>query len=124
MNNTLQEQVYDLCKLADAVIAHPEKSIRVSAENIGVCSSVYNFICENPFTWYPILTSPILWPIFYFKKKKREREEKERMLREIIKKQQAIIQELEKKEKKTEQEIENLKKMLQMLQEAEQKVAA
>lgn len=124
MNNTLQEQVYDLCKLADAVIVHPEKSIRVLAENIGVCSSVYNFVCEKPFTWEPLLTPPILWPYFYFKKKKQEREEKERMLREIIKKQQAIIRELEKKEEKTEQEIENLKEMLQKLKEAEQKIAA
>ena len=54
-----------------------------------------------------------------FTEHKRKQEEKERALREIIRKQQAIIRELEKQNIKNQQEIKNLKKMLEILEDAE-----
>ena len=64
-------------------------------------------------------------------KKKRERQEKERMLREVIRKQQAVInklnQELEKSKKQNAQnqeDIKNLKTILDMLEKTEEHLKA
>lgn len=56
----------------------------------------------------------------YIQYRDRKKEEKERALREVVKKQQAIIEALKKQNAENTVEIKNLKDMLRMLEETEQ----
>lgn len=129
----LQEQVKDICRLADAVIQNPITPITTTANSIGVCSTVAVFAAGGS-----LLMGPVGWAIaagnLIFKKikeKEKQQQEKERMLREVIRKQQAVIEKLNKelaksKEQnaKNHQEILNLKQILSMLEETVVQISA
>lgn len=131
-----QEQVKDICRLADAVIQNPITPITSTAKSIGVCSTVAVFAAGGQLILSPLLMGPVGLVIaagnWIFKKiKEKEKQEKERMLREVIRKQQAVIEKLNKelaksKEQnaKNHQEILNLKQMLSMLEVTEVKISA
>lgn len=129
---SLQDQVRDVCRLADAVVKNPSTSVFVTASNIGVCAAVAGFAAGGGMVFAPLL-GPVgwvmvvaTWAIKKLKNKEKKQQEKERMLREVIRKQQAVIQKLEQElaksrlqNEKNHQEIENLKEMLRMLEETE-----
>jgi len=124
---SLQDQVKEICRLADEVIDHPNLPVKISAKNIGVGAAIIAFAGGLPLPILPfILPLGPFGPLLvggYILKKKMEKEkaqqEKERMLREIIKKQQAVIRELERRQANNAEEIKNLKRMLKMLEEME-----
>jgi hypothetical protein len=142
----LQEQVKDVCRLADAVIKNPATSIAISARNIGVCAAVAGFATGGGLIFAPMTTGPMPGPMLgpwwliigagtwlakKLREKEKQRQEKERMLREVIRKQQAVIKKLEQElaksreqNAKNQQEIENLKKILRMLEEIEEHLNA
>lgn len=130
----LQEQVNDICRLADAVIKNPGQSIKTTALSIGVGVAIANFALGGFMVF-----NPIVFPVGYtlykiykaFKGKGIERQEKERMLREVIRKQQAVIRKLEEELRKSRiqsaknrQEIENLRSILEMLEKTEEHIKA
>lgn len=133
-----QEQVKDICRLADAVIQNPITPITSTANSIGVCSTVAVFAAGGQLILSPLLMGPVglviaagNWIFKKIKEKEKQQQEKERMLREVIRKQQAVIEKLNKelaksKEQnaKNHQEILNLKQMLSMLQVTEVKISA
>ena len=126
-----QEQVKDICRLADAVIQNPITPITSTANSIGVCSTVAVFAAGGQLILSPLLMGPVglviaagNWIFKKLKEKEKQQQEKERMLREVIRKQQAVIEKLNKelaksKEQnaKNHQEILNLKQILSMLEE-------
>lgn len=134
----LQEQVKDICRLADAVIQNPITPITTTANSIGVCSTVAVFAAGGQLILSPLLMGPVglviaagNWILKKIKEKEKQQQEKERMLREVIRKQQAVIEKLNKelaksKEQnaKNHQEILNLKQMLSMLEVTEVKISA
>lgn len=130
----LQEQVKDVCRLADAVVKNPSSSLSTTAMNIGVCGAVARFAAGGGIVFAPLIrVSPVgwivaaaVWAAKKLKDKEKEQQEKERMLREVIRKQQAVIKKLEEElarsrqqNAQNRQEIENLKEMLRMLKETE-----
>lgn len=131
-----QEQVKDICRLADAVIQNPITPITSTANSIGVCSTVAVFAAGGQLILSPLLMGPVGLVIaagnWIFKKiKEKQQQEKERMLREVIRKQQAVIEKLNKelaksKEQnaKNHQEILNLKQILSMLEETVVQISA
>lgn len=133
-----QEQVKDICRLADAVIQNPITPITTTANSIGVCSTVAVFAAGGQLILSPLLMGPVglviaagNWIFKKIKEKEKQQQEKERMLREVIRKQQAVIEKLNKelaksKEQnaKNHQEILNLKQMLSMLEVTEVKISA
>lgn len=133
-----QEQVKDICRLADAVIQNPITPITSTANSIGVCSSVAVFAEGGQLILSPLLMGPVgliiaagNWIFKKIREKEKQQQEKERMLREVIRKQQAVIEKLNKelarsKEQnaKNHQEVDNLKKMLRMLEETEVQISA
>lgn len=133
-----QEQVKDICRLADAVIQNPITPITSTANSIGVCSSVAVFAAGGQLILSPLLMGPVgliiaagNWIFKKIREKEKQQQEKERMLREVIRKQQAVIEKLNKeldrsKEQnaKNHQEVDNLKKMLRMLEETEVQISA
>lgn len=134
----LQEQVKDICRLADAVIQNPITPITSTANSIGVCSTVAVFAAGGQLILSPLLMGPVglviaagNWILKKIKEKEKQQQEKERMLREVIRKQQAVIEKLNKelaksKEQnvKNHQEILNLKQMLSMLEETVVQISA
>lgn len=133
----IQDQIQDLCKLADKVVANPSVEIVTTAAKIGVGASITSFIAGGALVLSPLLgpAIPVItiatWVTKKVMKNNREQQEKERMLREVIGKQQAVIdrlnQELAKSRQQNEKnhrEIENLKEMLRMLEEAESQLKA
>lgn len=120
----LQEQVNDICRLADAVNKDPGQSIKTTALSIGVGVAITNFAFGGVITLGPIGYS--LYKLYKaFKEKEIERQEKERMLREVIRRQQAVIKKLEEEQRKSSvqnannrQKIENLTRMVEMLEKA------
>lgn len=133
-----QEQVKDICRLADAVIQNPITPITSTANSIGVCSSVAVFAAGGQLILSPLLMGPVgliiaagNWILKKIRENEKQQQEKERMLREVIRKQQAVIEKLNKelarsKEQnaKNHQEVDNLKKMLRMLEETEVQISA
>ena len=134
----LQEQVKDICRLADAVIHNPITPITTTANSIGVCSTVAVFAAGGQLILSPLLMGPVglviaagNWIFKKLKEKEKQQQEKERMLREVIRKQQAVIEKLNKelaksKEQnaKNHQEILNLKQILSMLEETVVQISA
>lgn len=134
----LQEQVKDICRLADAAIQNPITPITTTANSIGVCSTVAVFAAGGQLILSPLLMGPVglviaagNWIFKKLKEKEKQQQEKERMLREVIRKQQAVIEKLNKelaksKEQnaKNHQEILNLKQILSMLEETVVQISA
>ena len=126
----IQELVKDVCRLADAVVKNPSTSLSTTAANIGVCGAVAGFaktgviVCTPPTPTIPLLGVVIWIAEKLLNNKEKERQEKERMLRDLIRKQQAVINKLNEElarsrqqNAQNRQEIENLKEMLRMLEE-------
>ena len=123
----IQEQVKDICRLAESVVKNPSASLSTTAVNIGVCGAVAGFAAGGAMAFAPlIIVRPLVWLVKKLRDKEKERQEKELMLREVIRKQQAVIKKLNeelarsrKQNAENRQEIENLKEMLRMLEETE-----
>lgn len=110
----------DVCKLADAVLAEPTTPISITAKDLGLDLGLSNLLGGPLYVLYK------LWKKAYI-----EREEKERMLREVIRKQQALIRRINKELEESrrlhiqnKQEIKNLKEMNKMLEECIKKLKA
>lgn len=124
---SLQEQVSGVCTLADAVVKNPSISISVdTVAEFGLSAFFESLLAPTP---WPI--GPIVWVYKIFKNKEKEYQEKERMLREVIRKQQAVINKLNEELARSRQqnanncqEIENLKEMLEILEKTERKINA
>ncbi len=132
----IQEQVNDICRLADAVVKNPSAPLSTTAIKIGVGAAVAGFAAGGVMAFAPfIIMNPLLgvgiWIAKKLRDKEKERQEKERMLREVIRKQQAVINRLNEElarsrqqNAENRQEIENLKEMLRMLEETEEYLSA
>lgn len=141
--SSLQKQVEEICNLADYVIKNPKEPIVNIAQSKNMLPSTINAVSSgislsgafskgfglsamklvkpNPLLFPITIVGTVGYKIYdWIKQEKRKKEEKERMLREIIAKQQAIIRELEKRLEGNRIEIENLKEMLRILKEMEQ----
>lgn len=125
---TLQDQVDAVCKLADEVITNPGLPVKTIAQKMGLGAAIVAFAAGGALPLLPLLgpLSPMaalgVWTYKKFKDREKAQQEKERMLREVIKKQQAVIRELEKRQANNTEEIKNLKRMLEMLDETENAV--
>ena len=133
-----QEQVKEICRLADAVIQNPITPITTTANSIGVCSTVAVFAAGGQLILSPLLMGPVglviaagNWIFKKIKENEKQQQEKQRMLREVIRKQQAVIDKLNRelaksKEQnaKNHQEILNLKQILSMLEETVVQISA
>ena len=132
----IQEQIKDICRLADAVVKNPSDSLSTTAKKIVVCGAVAGFAASGNMAFAPFVAlNPLLvagiWLAKKLKDKEKERQEKERMLREVIRKQKAVIKKLNEElarsrqqNAQNRQEIENLKEMFKMLEEAEEYLSA
>lgn len=127
---SLQDEVKKVCDLADEVLTNPSRSIKDTAMIIGLgpfLTGLGSAIFVTPLS--PIIIAT--WAAKKMLNRKRHEEEKERMLREVIRKQQAVIDRLNEElararqqNAKNRQEIENLKKILRMLEETEKQLNA
>lgn len=114
----LKSNVDDICQVADSVIKNPSESAMVAANRMGKYSAL------------PYIAGAALLPIpslIYLLVRKvrshqRQKVEKELMLRTVISKQQAIIRQLENQQDYNKTEIGNLKQMLEILMDTEQKI--
>ena len=129
----IQEQGCELYQLADEIIANPTQPLLNAAEALRLSPSVLSFIRSGSFVAGMLSLNPMgmlaayLWHRYTDSQKARL--EKERMLREVIAKQQAVISkldvELAKQRKEGAQnraEIEHLKELLLLLEKFEAKV--
>ena len=112
--NVIEENYKSVSKillLTDKVIENPQVSLHSVAPSLGVSvvGGAIGFIC------YP--TVPFL--LFKLYRWYIDNLEKERLLKEVLRKQQAIIAALSSKLDRNTQEINNLKEMLEILMQAE-----
>jgi hypothetical protein len=122
---SLQEQVNDICKLADKVVENPSCAIDEVAKKINVSPSIVAFVAGAVLVPGPLIINGAIAAIWkLFRDSKRQRQEKERMLREVVCKQQAIIRKLESENVNNKKEIDNLKHILKMLNEVETAINA
>ena len=116
--NVIEENYKSVSKillLTDKVIENPQVSLHSVAPSLGVsvvggtiggiCYSTVPFLLYKLYRWY--INSQSI------------KREKERLLKETIKKQQAIIAMLNSKVDRSTQEINNLKEMLEILMQTE-----
>lgn len=109
--------VEDILKAADCVIRTPSVTVIEACSNFGVSiSPATGFVIGTIIAPSPII-SGILWIYNKIVENRKKAEEKERMLKEIICKQQTIIKKLKENIGLNKQEIKNLKEMLEMLQD-------
>jgi len=125
MKDTLNRQVKDLCKIADEVLKDPSRSPHDMAKRIKLFNYTSYIVTLGALGGFagPIgatvgaaVGACLCGLIGKYIKIKRDASEKERMLKEVIKKQNAVAEKLAKKERLLKQEIENLKQMLAMLE--------
>ena len=126
---SIESEVKRICDLADEVIKNPGVSPKEAAIFLGL-----PYLLGGAGSLIALPLGPALLLAWAGKKlfdRKRHEEEKERMLREVIRKQQAVIKRLEEELAKERQqnannrkEIENLKEILQMLEGAEKQLRA
>lgn len=126
---SIQDEVKKVCDLADGVLDNPSKSVKDIAMTIGLGS----FLTGMGSVILGPVFSPVLIGTWVAKKliNRTQEQEKERMLREVIRKQQAVIErlnmELERARNQNAQnrkEIENLKEMLKILERTEEQLRA
>lgn len=125
----LQEQIQELCQLADQVVANPLKSPTETAKQLHMSAATVRAVCDGRNSYYLPIIGIFLYAWRKYTESQKRKQEKERMLREIIAKQQAVIRKLEieitrmKRENAQNQiEVENLKKMLYLLEQAIEQV--
>lgn len=122
---SLQEFVDDLSKLSEQVIANPLQSPSKAAKELGLNSAIAflstGFLSPilNPylFVW---LTPLYIWR--KYKKNQERKQEKERAIQEIIASQQAVIRKLETINAQNSVEIDNLKRMLDLLEQSKKQI--
>lgn len=126
---SLQEQIKEICQLADKTIENPTLTPIQTAQKLGLSPSIVGFIKGNGLVADLIIYGPVVGGLMHLWKKytdsEKEKLEKERMLREIIAKQQAVIKKLEFELNKSQEinahnrnDINNLKEMLHLLEKA------
>ena len=120
---SLQEQTKEICELAEKVINNPKLSPKLAAKELCLSAAVVKLVYGGVFVPSPIILFGI-YLLKVFSNHKKKKLEKERMLKEIIRKQQATIRKLEQENKNNKAEIDNLKEMLRILEEAESKIKA
>ena len=116
--NVIEENYKSVSKillLTDKVIENPQVSLHSVAPSLGVsvvggsigliCNPTVPFLLYKLYRWY--INSQSI------------KREKERLLKEVLKKQQAIIAALSSKLDRNTQEINNLKEMLEILMQTE-----
>ncbi len=109
----------DVCKLADAVLDDPTTSIQITAKHLGLAFLIGGLPGVLIAWWAKAKLEQL------------EREEKERMLREVIRKQQAVIRRLEEEREENrrlhmqnQEKIKNLEEMLQILEDTLNEIEA
>lgn len=136
---SLQEFVGDLCRISEHVVANPLQSPSKAAKELGLNSTI-SFLARGslPLTrnaaslglsssLFALLTSlfALLTSLFAWRKYKEAQErkqEKERAIREIIASQQAVIRKLETINAQNSVEIDNLKRMLDLLEQSKKQI--
>lgn len=137
---SLQEFVGDLCRISEHVVANPLQSPSKAAKELGLNSTI-SFLARGslPLTrnaaslglsssLFPLLTSlfALLTSLFAWRKYNKEaqerKQEKERAIREIIARQQAVIRKLETINAQNSVEIDNLKRMLDLLEQSKKQI--
>lgn len=130
---SLQKQIQELCLLSSEVLKNPSQSPNYTAKKLGLSHGTIKVADSGIFIIKPLVYGPIIGGALYLWRKytdsQRRKEEKERMLREVIAKQQAVIRKLESEEAKMKQEnaqnraeVENLKQMLYILEQVANQV--
>lgn len=115
----IEEQIKEICLVSDVVVANP----KISPEDV-IKKSVLKALGVTIINSSPVLmVGSFLWK--QYKDHKKKQEEKERMLRQIIAKQQAVINKLNEELKKAKEgearnqaEIKNLREMLSILEKS------
>lgn len=122
---SLQEFVDDLSKLSEQVIANPLQSPSKAAKELGLNSAIA-FLSTG---FLPSILNPYLFvwltPLYIWRKYKKNQErkqEKERAIQEIIASQQAVIRKLETINAQNSVEIDNLKRMLDLLEQSKKQI--
>ena len=116
----LKKKLSDFFNLADSVVNNPSRAIDDVAKSLEVSPSIVAFAAGAVFVPGPWAITGIITAIWkVFRDTKRQRQEKERMLREVISKQQAVIRKLQMEDASNKIEIDNLKHMLEMLNKVE-----
>lgn len=130
---SLQEQVRELCQLSIEVIGNPILSPSDAAKKLGLSPKTIKVAVNGTFLVTSLVYSPLIGTSLYIWRKytasQKRKQEKERMIQEIIAKQQAVIRKLEAERTRMKQEnaqnqieVENLKKMLHILEQAVKQV--
>ena len=116
--NVIEENYKSVSKillLTDKVIENPQVSLHSVAPSLGVSvvGGAIGFIC------YPTVPFLLFKLYRWYINSQSIKLEKERLLKEVLKKQQAIIAALSSKLDRNTQEINNLKEMLEILMQTE-----
>lgn len=114
----IEEQIKEICLASDRIVANPKLSPEdVIKNNVKVLKMT--IINSSPV----LMLGSFLWK--QYKDHQKKQEEKERMLRQIIAKQQAVINKLNEELKKAKEEqarnqveIKNLREMLSILEKS------
>ena len=136
---SLQEFVGDLSRISEHVVANPLQSPSKVAKELGLNSTI-SFLARGSlplslnsaslglssslFAWltslFALLTSLFAWR--KYKEAQERKQEKERAIREIIASQQAVIRKLETINAQNSVEIDNLKRMLDLLEQSKKQI--
>ena len=136
---SLQEFVGDLSRISEHVVANPLQSPSKVAKELGLNSTI-SFLARGSlplslnsaslglssslFAWltslFALLTSLFAWR--KYKEAQERKKEKERAIREIIASQQAVIRKLETINAQNSVEIDNLKRMLDLLEQSKKQI--
>lgn len=122
-----QKTVQELCQLSVGVVSNPTQSLSCTAKKLGLSTEVIKAVEGKTFLIQSLFYGPFIGSVLHIWRKYTELQkqgEKERMLQEIITKQQAVIRRLAAEEAKMKHEnaknrieIENLKKMISILEQ-------
>ncbi len=119
---SLQEFVGDLSRISEHVVANPLQSPSKVAKELGLNSTI-SFLARGLLP--PILIpSWSLWMYIWrkYKEAQERKQEKERAIQEIIASQQAVIRKLETINAQNSVEIDNLKRMLDLLEQSKKQI--
>lgn len=120
--HSLQEFVDDLSKISEHVVANPLQSPSKAAKELGLNSTI-SFLARG-FLPPILIPSWNLWMYIWrkYKKTQERKQEKERAIREIIARQQAVIRKLESINAQNSVEIDNLNSMLELLEKSKKQI--
>lgn len=125
MEKTLQDQVMNVCRIADHVLGNPSKGVKdcvvamgLSTEYISLVPSIVPGVLALGIVVSPFValsTTELFKLIHKIKKKINAPKEKDLMYRQIIARQQAVIERLQKSVDEQQAEIQHLYEVLEML---------